>query len=616
VPSWDREFLGHPLGLYFLSGTELWERISFHGMQALLAQMSALGRSGISMSAKYGQQDRISGRGISMPSVITRLRAFRVEPASSEQPRAWSYSPACLLLASAGALLAPSAVLGLGEPLFHFSESPGSHPVGLRVVEQYDRSRTFQYRVDELGKPYQGERARPVQTLIWYPAYGTKGKPMTMADYVSLMRTEINFNHPRLPVKAMEWSSALGLTLTMSLRAVRDAPLAPGSGHFPIVIYAPGANDPAWENLDLCEYLASYGYIVIASPSLGAKSHRMTIDIGGANAQATDISFLIGYAKTLPDANTSKIAVVGMSWGGLANLFAAARDSRISALVSLDGSMRYFPHIVEEAGDVHPEQMAIPLLAFAERDWSIEDSDHYLSSKNRAAPNVLNRWTHGDLIVVHMMSLSHAAFTSLYQRSEDFWWELAQVYPLRQADYGRADTMAGYGWVARYTLRFLDAYLKNDVSAMEFLKRSPAENQVPSHVMAVTYRAGSGSPVSFESFRAEIGRQGFDHAPEIYADFHERDSKFELDEGLMTDWSDELLSDSHPSESLILLKLNLQLHPDSSNAYLQLGTAYELLGQAQTAIENYREAVTTDPLNGGARRKLMELSTHEGLPKR
>ena len=30
------EFLGHPRGLIFVGGTELWERISFHGMQALL----------------------------------------------------------------------------------------------------------------------------------------------------------------------------------------------------------------------------------------------------------------------------------------------------------------------------------------------------------------------------------------------------------------------------------------------------------------------------------------------------------------------------------------------------------------------------------------------------
>src|SRR6201994_3577390 len=30
------ELFGHPRGLFVLAGTELWDRISFHGMQALL----------------------------------------------------------------------------------------------------------------------------------------------------------------------------------------------------------------------------------------------------------------------------------------------------------------------------------------------------------------------------------------------------------------------------------------------------------------------------------------------------------------------------------------------------------------------------------------------------
>lgn len=36
APQKGRELFGHPRGLYVLAGTELWDRISFHGMQALL----------------------------------------------------------------------------------------------------------------------------------------------------------------------------------------------------------------------------------------------------------------------------------------------------------------------------------------------------------------------------------------------------------------------------------------------------------------------------------------------------------------------------------------------------------------------------------------------------
>ena len=77
------------------------------------------------------------------------------------------------------------------------------------------------------------------------------------------------------------------------------------AGRFPLVIYAPSVNAPATENIELCEYLASNGYIVIASPSMGASSRSMTIDIAGANAEAQDISFQIDFAKTLPDVDLS-----------------------------------------------------------------------------------------------------------------------------------------------------------------------------------------------------------------------------------------------------------------------------------------------------------------------
>ncbi len=66
-------------------------------------------------------------------------------------------------------------------------------------------------------------------------------------------------------------------TLAMSLWAVRDAPHE--SGHFPLVVYAPSFSAMSWENADLCEYLASHGYVVVASPDMGAAARSMTGDL-------------------------------------------------------------------------------------------------------------------------------------------------------------------------------------------------------------------------------------------------------------------------------------------------------------------------------------------------
>src|SRR3954471_19753712 len=93
-----------------------------------------------------------------------------------------------------------------GETPFFVAEKPGPHPVGLRVVEQYDYSRSFRPLTDALGKPSRGESARPIQTLIWYPAAeAVESKPMTAGEYIDLSTTETSFGHPKPPSGGEAW---------------------------------------------------------------------------------------------------------------------------------------------------------------------------------------------------------------------------------------------------------------------------------------------------------------------------------------------------------------------------------------------------------------------------
>lgn len=498
--------------------------------------------------------------------------------------------------------LAGHAVWPQNAPFFHFTLPPGSYAVGLKVVEQYDESRIYLPLTDDLGKSRTADRARPLQTLIWYPAGKSNARPITVGDYANLMMTETSFAKPD-PGTGDGWRAAMKPTLGDSMWAVRDAPAA--TGHFPVFIYAPSFGAMSWENADLCEFLASHGYLVIASTALGANGRDMTNDLTGINAQARDISFLVGFAQTLPNANVSEFAVGGFSWGGIANLFAAARDNRIDALVCLDGSLRYYPGLVKQAGDVHPEQMTIPLLFFTQGEFTLEDQVRYLNdpAKNQG-PNVLNAWTHGDLITVHMLGMMHQEFSSMYQRNEDVWKESKDGF---KADYGREDGIPGYAWMARYTLTFLDAYLKHDMTAMAWLKKTPAENGVPKHLLSVDFREAKGLAPSLEAFRVELGRKGFDHAGEIYAAIKKENPEFKLEEQALESWGDRLTGDNHLQEAIAILSLNVSLYPDSSNAYEYLGNAYAKAGQKQQAIDNYSKALEKNPENEEAKKRLAEL---------
>jgi dienelactone hydrolase/predicted negative regulator of RcsB-dependent stress response len=521
--------------------------------------------------------------------------------------RSKALAVALLLVALVAIAHAQSApVAGAGDQRFRFTEKPGPDAVGLKVVEQYDFSRTYRPLIDELGKAYQGERARPLQTLIWYPAQKSNGKAMTVGDYSDLLATETSFGKPELWSDWKWWIEGMKPTLKDSMWAVRDAPLL--AGRFPVVIYAPSLSSMSWENADICEYLASHGYVVVASPSTGARSRDMTVDLAGIDAQAQDISFLIGYARTLPDTEMSEIAVAGFSWGGISNLFAAARDNRIDALVALDGSMRYFPGLVKAATDVHPEQMTIPMMFFYQGSTTLEKIARQKPNKDTDGPNVLNAWTHGDLITVEDIALVHTEHGSMFQRNERIWKNYARSH---KADYTRADGMVGYAWIARYTLEFLDAYLKRDAQAMAFLKKTPAEVGVPPHMMTVNFRAAKGIPASLDALRAELGRQGFDHAAAIYAAMLKEQPDFKLDEDAVVRWGSDLMEENHLAEAIEVLKLDVQVFPSSWNGYDSLGEAYMKAGQKQLAIESYKKSLELNPGDDEAKEKLKEL---EGEP--
>ncbi len=506
-----------------------------------------------------------------------------------------------LALCGMVATVAFSAALAEDAPHFRFTEPPGAYAVGLKVVEQYDTSRTWGPAADILGKPREGERERPMQTFIWYPAEKSSAAPMTLAGYWSLLETETSFGKPHLWEGWDDWKTGLAGSMKDTLWSVRDA--TPVAGRFPIVIYAPSFGNMAWENVDLCEYLASNGYVVVASGALGAVDRPMTNDLAGIDAEARDISFLVGYAQTLPNVDPAEVAVAGFSWGGIANLFAAAHDSRITALVALDGSMRYYSGLVKDGG-VHPEQMTIPLLYFTQGEFTMEDQAQYLSGPKFQGPSVLNAWTHGDLVLVRMLGMIHIEYSSIYQRNENSWKHFDTE---EKADYGRAEGIPGYAWMARYTLAFLNAYLKHDASALAWLKKTPAENGAPQHFFSVHFRAGSGVPATMDAFKLETGKRGFDHIQDVYADFHKQNPDFKLEEDTVDTWGYELLLADDLPESIDVLELNAQLYPDSGGVYQSLGEAYAKAGKKDQAIQNYRKALEKDPNDEESKRKLEEL---------
>lgn len=78
------------------------------------------------------------------------------------------------------------------------------------------------------------------------------------------------------------------------------------------------------------------------------------------------------------------------------------------------------------------------------------------------------------------------------------------------------------------------------------------------------------------------------------------ESNFEIGEYPLNDWGYRLLKGGKPKEAIEVMKLQVQLYPNSSNAYDSLAEAYALNDEREMAIRNYKRSLELDPNNKNA----------------
>lgn len=498
---------------------------------------------------------------------------------------------------------------------FTFSNPSGPHAVGVKFVQQYDRTRVYKKQIDlATGEPTRGERSRPIQTVVWYPA-ARGGQPVSYRQYLETMASEDEFTRGAADIKKMTDSridgnagtrrEALLRDIARPMQAVRDARAE--NGKFPVVIYAPSYSAPAIENADLCEYLASQGYIVLSSASLGAHTRSMTVDMDGVETQAADISYLIGYASTLPQADTSKVAAVGFSWGGLANVFAAAKDERIKALVSLDGSLRSYAQFVdggkEAARYVTPTRLAVPLLYVGARPKTVELLN---SSDTRTHYSFMNQMKYSDVYIVSLLPMKHADFSS---------YSLRMQQDAELGEFTRDELSLAHSWAARYTRHFLDAYLKDDAAGLAFINNTPVANNAPPHMIFTDIRRKKDIvPATLENLVKRLAAEGFDKAIPVYDQFTAQDAAFKLDPNEIYGWGAQLFRLNRLEQAREIFRLGAHLNPDLGFMYDGLAEMQAKTGQTQDAVKNYRRALELDPKNADAAKYLKEHGGAQDTP--
>ncbi len=493
----------------------------------------------------------------------------------------------CVLLSSTSA----HAQVTNRSPFFDGLEL-GPHRVGFMSFWERDRTRTWRSAVDPSARMI-ADPARPVRMNVWYPA-GSGGTAMLFRDYIGSART------PGLAAEEkiistddlggagrglhglFRSSAVLEEFMGTRMTAFRDAtPSARGS--YPVIVYSLGQGNYTQENIPLCEYLASHGFIVVSVPTLGTSLRRTTMfvhDQPSYENQVRDMAFAFAeVVRRFPTADRQRVASVGMSMGGVYALLFAMQNAAVRTVVGLDPSFLASPpsyfYKYWESPQFDPARFRGSLLAIHRGD-------------SRPVGFVLDSLHYADRTIIAVDSSVHADFNGYpaYSRRAN----LAELDPFAVARRTQEQGFETFKGVSRYVVCHLKATLDS-------LEAVPVPcGQISRSVVGVTKAAHTLTEE--ELYDAMIG-QGLSAAKNQVIAGH-------LRRPVMVRIANELGYAGRLKTAAEYAELIAQAFPDAAS-FERLGDAWSSAGDTAAARRAYQRALAIAPDNASVKGKIEAL---------
>jgi len=277
----------------------------------------------------------------------------------------------------------------------------GPYSVGFQRQFVHDRSRTWKL-TGPGDPPFKADLdGRPIEFNTWFPAAASSHhRQMLLADYYPrsappgfvLLNTVMNARADWDGIDAVA-SHAPGSDADTHMAALSNA--HPVRGRFPVVLMFSGGGDDLYANVVMAEYLAGHGMVVVSVSLLGPSDENTapSADRDGVEMTVRDMEYVLAIVRRDPYVDPGRVATVGHSIGAVEALLVAMRNSRISAVVGLDGTygfkgmaqtatsaMGYFPERftgalldarrAEGEGGAELDNSVVESLRFGER-WQV-----------------------------------------------------------------------------------------------------------------------------------------------------------------------------------------------------------------------------------------------------
>ena len=314
---------------------------------------------------------------------------------------------------------------------------PGPHDVGFRLLIETDKTRpALPESSDESG------RVMPI--AIWYPSarHEPRAARLRVDDYVRISAQALSGRSSDDGLSAFQ--QRYGAADSDRLERLRQSPMlaardvAPERGRFPLVLFAHAAPD---SQSVMAEHLASHGFVVAAVRSRGTAELAYRLSRENLDTMTADLAFAWARLQREPYVRTGPAVFIGMSNGSIGSMAVQLRAPRmVAGVVSLDGG------IGEDAGGTYlrersnddPRRLRAPLLHF------------YTEPNPRLNFAHVRSYEGADRTLVLVKGVRHTDFLNdaLFDK---FLTGDARAY--RSAE--------GFVWVARYTLRFVQAVMSD-----------------------------------------------------------------------------------------------------------------------------------------------------------
>ncbi|MFH1314259.1 MAG: hypothetical protein ABIJ00_13670 [Candidatus Eisenbacteria bacterium] len=511
---------------------------------------------------------------------------------------------ACIMTGAclAAGMLVPDATLFAGEAPLWGDLEPGPHAVGFTAFEKYDHSRTFQPKRDYFGTVLPGERARPLQLLVWYPAAGTGDElPIVLSDYAftppdeqgmlrflsGIQDREIGFLYQVFTNNELAVLEALSTEMS----AIRDADHADGA--FPLLVYHSAFNRGIAENAVMCEYLASHGFVVATTHSFGLTAVRGEPDPAGLETIVGDMEFAIAALHDLDFIDHDKLGVFGYRNGADAALLLQMRSYNIDAVVEIEPALRDSGLAEMATGNPYydTDRMTVPLLEL------------YSIAENGQEEASVEPFKYGQRTSLGFRNTRGFDFTT---------YGLLPAMFLPPDTTGAAPPSSGdiYEAACGYVLDFFDAHLNGSRASLEFpASSSPAKGLDPDRVVLTDMEALERPP-SQDEFTAILAGGDVETAVEIFRKFRAAEPDLILfREAVMNMTGYRYLQRGMPGEAVELFKMNAYTYPRSANCWDSLAEAYIAAGDnahALECVEMMLEVLPTDENLGDDLRQALE----------